>query len=50
MPSRRRASTRRRMAHLSVPSVQAFYVLEVTAGFVKQNNITMDSVLSIISI
>ena len=33
-----------------VPDGETFYVLEVTAGFVKQNNITMDSVLSIISI
>ncbi len=33
-----------------VPDGNAFYVLEVTAGFVQQNNITKDSVLSIISI
>ncbi len=33
-----------------VPDGEAFYVLEVTAGFVQQNNITKDSVLSIISI
>lgn len=33
-----------------VPDGEALYVLEVTAGFVEQNNITMDSVLSIISI
>lgn len=33
-----------------VPDADALYVLEVTAGFVKENNITKDSVLSIISI
>ena len=33
-----------------VPEGEAVYVLEVTSGFVKQNNITMDSVLTIISI
>ena len=33
-----------------VPEGNAFYVLEVTAGFVTQNNITSDSVLTIISI
>ncbi len=33
-----------------VPDAEALYVLEVTSGFVEQNNITMDSVLSIISI
>ena len=33
-----------------VPDGESFYVLEVTAGFVAQNNITKDSVLSIISI
>lgn len=33
-----------------VPDGEAFYVLEVTAGFVGQNNITKDSVLTIISI
>ena len=33
-----------------VPEGEALYVLEVTAGFVDQNNITEDSVLSIISI
>ena len=33
-----------------VPEGEALYVLEVTAGFVDQNNITDDSVLTIISI
>jgi len=33
-----------------VPNEEAVYVLEVTSGFVDQNNITKDSVLSIISI
>ena len=33
-----------------VPSDDAVYVLEVTSGFVDQNNITKDSVLRIISI
>ena len=33
-----------------IPSAEAVYVLEVTSGFVDQNNITKDSVLSIISI
>ena len=33
-----------------VPEGEALYVLEVTAGFVDQNNITEDSVLIIISI
>ena len=33
-----------------VPEGEALYVLEVTAGFVEQNNITEDSVLTIISI
>ncbi len=33
-----------------IPEGQAVYVLEVTSGFVEQNNITNDSVLSIISI
>ena len=33
-----------------VPGNEAVYVLEVTSGFVDQNNITKDSVLSIISI
>lgn len=33
-----------------VPEKEATYVLEVTAGFVEQNNITKDSVLTIISI
>ena len=33
-----------------VPDGDALYVLEVTSGFVDQNNITKDSVLSIISI
>ena len=33
-----------------VPEGEALYVLEVTSGFIDQNNITKDSVLSIISI
>lgn len=33
-----------------VPEKEAIYVLEVTSGFVEQNNITKDSVLTIISI
>lgn len=33
-----------------VPEVQAVYVLEVTSGFIEQNNITVDSILRIISI
>ncbi len=33
-----------------VPEKEAVYVLEVTAGFVEQNNITKDSILTIISI
>lgn len=33
-----------------VPNDHAIYVIEVTSGFVKQNNITYDSVLKIISI
>ena len=33
-----------------VPDGHAVYVLEVTSGFVKQNNITYNSVLNIISI
>ena len=33
-----------------VPDAEALYVLEVTAGFVKENNITKDSMLGIISI
>ena len=33
-----------------VPDGEATYILEVTSGFVKQNNITKDSVLQIISI
>jgi len=33
-----------------IPDEEAVYVLEVTSGFVDQNNITKDSVLSIISI
>ncbi len=33
-----------------VPDGEASYVLEVTAGFVEQNNITIDSKLTIISI
>ena len=33
-----------------VPDNKAFYVLEVTSGFVEQNNITADSKLTVISI
>ena len=33
-----------------VPEGEALYILEVTAGFVDQNNVTEDSVLTIISI
>ncbi|KER06615.1 putative ACR protein [Marine Group I thaumarchaeote SCGC AAA799-E16] len=33
-----------------VPENEAVYILEVTAGFVEQNNITKESVLTIISI
>jgi len=33
-----------------IPSDESFYVLEVISGFVDQNNITKDSILSIISI
>ena len=33
-----------------IPSDEAVYVLEVTSGFVDQNNITKDSILNIISI
>jgi len=33
-----------------VPDTEAVYILEVTSGFVDQNNITKDSILSIISI
>ncbi len=33
-----------------IPAEEAVYVLEVTSGFVDKNNITKDSVLSIISI
>ncbi|MCH6585562.1 MAG: DUF192 domain-containing protein [Thaumarchaeota archaeon] len=33
-----------------VPDEEAVYVLEVTSGFIDQNNITKDSVLKIISI
>ena len=33
-----------------IPEGQAVYVLEVTAGFVNKNNITQESILSIISI
>jgi uncharacterized membrane protein (UPF0127 family) len=33
-----------------IPDNEASYVLEVTAGFVDQNNITLDSKLTIISI
>ena len=33
-----------------IPEGDAVYVLEVTSGFVEQNNITKDSVLNIISI
>jgi len=33
-----------------VPDGEAKYVLEVTAGFIDSNNITQDSILTIISI
>ncbi|MEK0323613.1 MAG: DUF192 domain-containing protein [Nitrosopumilus sp.] len=33
-----------------IPDVEAVYILEVTSGFVDKNNITKDSILSIISI
>lgn len=33
-----------------VPASDAVYILEVTAGFIEQNNITKDSILTIISI
>ena len=33
-----------------VPDEEAVYILEVTSGFIDQNNITKDSVLKIISI
>jgi len=33
-----------------IPDEEAVYILEVTSGFVDQNNITKDSILSIISI
>ncbi len=33
-----------------IPSDEAVYVLEVTSGFIDQNNITEDSILKIISI
>jgi len=33
-----------------IPDSEAVYILEVTSGFVDQNNITKDSILSIISI
>ena len=33
-----------------IPDEEAVYVLEVTSGFVDQNNITKDSILNIISI
>jgi hypothetical protein len=33
-----------------VPDNEAIYVLEVTSGFVERNNVTKDSVLTIISI
>ena len=33
-----------------IPSEDAIYVLEVTSGFVEKNNISKDSVLTIISI
>ena len=33
-----------------VPDAKATYILEVTSGFVEQNNITKDSILEIISI
>jgi len=33
-----------------IPEGESVYVLEVTSGFVKENNITKDSILDIISI
>jgi hypothetical protein len=33
-----------------IPDDESVYVLEVTSGFVEENNITKDSILSIISI
>jgi hypothetical protein len=33
-----------------IPDGDAVYILEVTSGFVDQNNITKDSIMSIISI
>ncbi|MEK0318897.1 MAG: DUF192 domain-containing protein [Nitrosopumilus sp.] len=33
-----------------IPDAESVYILEVTSGFVKQNNITKNSILSIISI
>ena len=33
-----------------IPDAEAVYILEVTSGFVDKNNITKDSILSIISI
>ena len=33
-----------------IPDAEAVYILEVTSGFVDKNNITQDSILSIISI
>lgn len=33
-----------------VPDGEAFYILEVTSGFIDKNNITEDSILTIISI
>jgi hypothetical protein len=33
-----------------IPDAEAVYILEVTSGFVDKNNITKDSMLSIISI
>lgn len=33
-----------------IPSDEAVYVLEITSGFIDQNNITKDSILKIISI
>ena len=33
-----------------IPEGQAVYVLEVTSGFIEQNNVTKDSILRIISI
>ena len=33
-----------------IPEGQAVYVIEVTSGFIEQNNVTKDSILSIISI